>query len=57
MLKWTAAFLIGAFITGILGFTNVAGSSPDAIDLAQILFLVFLLFAFFSLLFGKKIII
>jgi uncharacterized membrane protein YtjA (UPF0391 family) len=57
MLKWTAGFLISAMVMALLGFTNIASSSQDAIDMAQILFLVFSLFAFFSLLLGKKVIV
>ena len=39
MLNWAVTFFVIAIIAAVLGFTNIAGS---AIDIAKILFLVFL---------------
>jgi uncharacterized membrane protein YtjA (UPF0391 family) len=39
MLKWSAVFFVIAIIAGMLGFTNVSGA---AIDIAKVLFILFL---------------
>ncbi len=50
MLNWAATFFIIAIVAAVLGFTNIAGS---AIDIAKILFVVFLILAAVSLIFGR----
>ena len=52
MLNWAVTFFIIAIIAAVLGFTNIAGS---AIDIAKILFFVFLLLAVVSFIFGRKV--
>jgi uncharacterized membrane protein YtjA (UPF0391 family) len=49
MLKWAAVFFVIAIIAAMLGFTNIAGS---AMDIAKILFGIFLFFAVVLLLCG-----
>jgi uncharacterized membrane protein YtjA (UPF0391 family) len=51
MLNWAVTFFIIAIIAAVLGFTNIAGS---AIDIAKILFFVFLVLAVVSFIFGRK---
>lgn len=51
MLNWAATFFVIAIIAAVLGFTNIAGS---AIDIAKILFVVFLVLAVLSFIFGRK---
>jgi len=51
MLNWAVTFFVIAIIAALLGFTRIAGS---AIDIAKILFFVFLVLAAVSLVFGKK---
>ena len=46
MLSWTLAFFVLAIIAGVLGFTTVAGA---AMEIAQILFFVFLVLFIISL--------
>jgi len=41
-----------ALVAAVLGFTNIAGS---AIDIAKILFLVFLVLAVVSFIFGRRV--
>ncbi|MBF0484373.1 MAG: DUF1328 domain-containing protein [Candidatus Omnitrophica bacterium] len=50
MLHWAATFFIIAIIAAVLGFTSIAGS---AIDIAKILFFVFLVLAIVSFIFGR----
>lgn len=50
MLNWAATFFVIAIIAAVLGFTNIAGS---AIDIAKILFVVFLVLAVLSFIFGR----
>lgn len=52
MLNWAATFFVIAIVAAVLGFTNIAGS---AIDIAKILFLVFLVLAVVSFIFGRKV--
>jgi len=52
MLNWAVTFFIIAIIAAVLGFTSIAGS---AIDIAKILFFVFLLLAVVSFIFGRKV--
>jgi len=52
MLNWALTFFIVAIIAAVLGFTTIAGS---AIDMAKILFYVFLVLAVVSFIFGKRV--
>ena len=52
MLNWAATFFIIAIIAAVLGFTSIAGS---AIDIAKILFVVFLILAIVSFIFGRRV--
>ena len=52
MLNWAVTFFVIAIVAAVLGFTNIAGS---AIDIAKILFFVFLVLAVVSFLFGRKV--
>ncbi|MBP9855585.1 MAG: DUF1328 domain-containing protein [Candidatus Omnitrophica bacterium] len=51
MLNWAVTFFVIAIIAAVFGFTNISGS---AIDIAKILFVVFLILAIFSFLTGRK---
>ena len=42
MLKWAATFFVISIIAAMFGFTNIAGS---AMDIAKVLFGIFLFFA------------
>lgn len=52
MLNWAATFFVIAIIAAVLGFTSIAGS---AIDIAKILFVVFLVLAVVSFIFGRRV--
>jgi uncharacterized membrane protein YtjA (UPF0391 family) len=52
MLNWAVTFFVVAIVAAVLGFTRIAGS---AIDIAKILFFVFLLLAVVSLIFGRRV--
>ena len=52
MLNWAVTFFIIAIIAAVLGFTSIAGS---AIDIAKILFFVFLILAVVSFVLGRKV--
>ncbi len=52
MLNWAVTFFVVAIIAAVLGFTTIAGS---AIDIAKILFFVFLVLAVISFIFGRKV--
>jgi uncharacterized membrane protein YtjA (UPF0391 family) len=52
MLNWALTFFIVAIIAAVLGFTSIAGS---AIEIARILFFVFLILAIVSLVFGRRV--
>jgi uncharacterized membrane protein YtjA (UPF0391 family) len=52
MLNWAVTFFVIAIIAAVLGFTSIAGS---AIDIAKILFFVFLVLAVVSFIFGKRV--
>ena len=52
MLNWAVTFFVVAIIAAVLGFTNIAGS---AIDIAKILFFVFLILAVVSFIFGRRV--
>jgi len=51
MLNWAATFFVIAIIAAVLGFTSIAGS---AIEIAKILFFIFLVLAAVSFIFGRK---
>jgi len=51
MLNWAVTFFIIAIVAAVLGFTRIAGS---AIDIAKILFFVFLVLAVVSFIFGRR---
>ena len=52
MLNWAVTFFVVAIIAAVLGFTTIAGS---AIDIAKILFFVFLVLAVVSFIFGRRV--
>jgi len=52
MLNWALTFFVVAIIAAVLGFTSIAGS---AIDIAKILFFVFLVLAIVSFIFGRRV--
>ena len=51
MLNWAVTFFVIAIVAAVLGFTSIAGS---AIDIAKILFVVFLVLAIVSFIFGRR---
>ena len=51
MLNWAVTFFVIAIVAAVLGFTTIAGS---AIDIAKILFFVFLVLAVLSFIFGRR---
>ena len=50
MLNWAVTFFIIAIIAALLGFTSIAGS---AVEIAKILFFIFLILAAVTLVFGR----
>ena len=52
MLNWAATFFIIAIVAAVLGFGGIAGS---AIEIAKILFVVFLAMSIVMFIFGKRI--
>lgn len=52
MLNWAVTFFVIAIVAAVFGFTNIAGS---AIDIAKILFFIFLILAVISFIFGRKV--
>ena len=50
MLNWAVTFFIIALIAAVLGFTSIAGS---AIEIAKVLFFIFLVLAVASFIFGR----
>jgi uncharacterized membrane protein YtjA (UPF0391 family) len=52
MLNWAVTFFVIAIVAAVLGFTSIAGS---AIDIAKILFFVFLVLAIVSFIFGRRV--
>lgn len=50
MLNWAVTFFIIAIIAALLGFTSIAGS---AVEIAKILFFVFLIMAVVVFIFGR----
>lgn len=51
MLVWSVLFLIISIISAVFGFTDVAGTS---LDIAKVLFFIFLILFIVSLIMGKK---
>ncbi len=51
MLHWAATFFVIAIIAALLGFTSIAGS---AIEIAKILFFVFLILSIVIFVFGRQ---
>jgi uncharacterized membrane protein YtjA (UPF0391 family) len=51
MLRWAAIFLVIALVAAVFGFGGIAS---DAAGIAKILFVVFLVLAGISLLFGRR---
>lgn len=52
MLQWSIIFLVVAMIAGLLGFTNIAGT---ALEIAKILFFIFLFLFLLTIVFGGSI--
>ena len=52
MLQWSLIFLIIAMIAGLLGFTSVAGT---ALEIAKILFFIFLFLFLLTIVIGSSI--
>ena len=52
MLHWAATFFIIAIIAAVLGFTSIAGS---AIEIAKILFVIFLILSIAMFAFGRRV--
>jgi uncharacterized membrane protein YtjA (UPF0391 family) len=52
MLNWAFTFFVVAIIAAVLGFTSIAGS---AIDIAKVLFFVFLVLAAVSFVLGRRV--
>jgi uncharacterized membrane protein YtjA (UPF0391 family) len=50
MLNWAVTFFVIAIVAALLGFTSIAGS---AIDIAKILFFVFLVLAVIAFVSGR----
>lgn len=51
MLHWSLTFLVVALVAAFFGYSGIAGQS---IEFARILFFLFLIFFFISLLLGRK---
>ena len=52
MLNWAATFFVIAIVAALLGFTGIAGS---AIEIAKILFFIFLILAAVLFISGRRI--
>jgi uncharacterized membrane protein YtjA (UPF0391 family) len=50
MLRWAATFFVIAIVAALLGFTQIAGS---ALDIAKILFVVFLILSIVIFILGR----
>lgn len=50
MLNWAATFFVIAIVAALLGFTGIAGS---AIEIAKVLFFVFLILSVAMFVFGR----
>lgn len=51
MLRWAAIFFVIAIVAALFGFTSIAGS---AMDIAKVLFFVFLVLAVLIFVFGRN---
>ena len=51
MLSWSVIFLIIALIAAALGFGGIAGT---AVGIAKVLFFIFIVLFFISLIFGRR---
>jgi uncharacterized membrane protein YtjA (UPF0391 family) len=51
MLRWAAIFFVIAIVAALFGFTSIAGS---AMDIAKVLFFVFLVLAVLIFIFGRN---
>lgn len=51
MVRWALAFFVIALIAALFGFTDVAGTAYGA---AKVLFVVFLILAVLSMVFGSR---
>ena len=51
MLGWAATFFVIDIVAALLGFTGIAGS---AIEIAKILFFIFLILSIVIFIFGKR---
>ena len=52
MLNWAVTFFVIAIVAAVLGFTSIAGS---AIEIAKILFVVFLILSVLLFVFGRRV--
>lgn len=52
MLRWSIAFLVLALVSAAFGFGGIAA---DASQIAKLLFMVFLVFAFVSFVLGRRV--
>ena len=53
MLNWAATFFVIAIVAAVLGFGGIAGS---AIEIAKVLFVVFLAMSIAMFIFGRRVI-
>ena len=51
MLNYAITFFIIAIVAAVFGFTNISGS---AIDIAKMLFIVFLILSIAAFIFGRR---
>ncbi len=51
MLQWAVVFFLIAIVAAIFGFSNIAAS---AVDVAKILFFIFIVLAILSFVFGRR---
>ena len=51
MLRWAVTFFVIAIVAGLFGFTRIAGS---AMDIAKVLFFIFLVLAVIIFIFGRS---
>ena len=54
MLQWAATFFIIAIAAALLGFTGITGS---AIEIAKVLFVVFLILSVVMFILGKRVVV
>lgn len=51
MMNYAITFFVIAIVAAVFGFTNIAGS---ALDIAKLLFVVFLILSVAAFIFGRK---